>query len=267
MHYLKTHLSNEASRLISNLLVSGENFTTAWETLISRYENKRFLVYSQLNKLLNLKPVKNSSARSFSIFSTAVSESLTSLRAQGCPVHQWETVIVYLLVRLLDTDTHKDWEVMLGSSPNLPTLTQFEEFLTGRARAMEHLERNSGNNKEGTVSTASRFSQPAKAHVTAISNTKNTSSCPLCKEIHYLANCPKFSAKSLHQRREFVTSRKLCFNCLGFHSFGKCFSQKRCLRCGGKHHTSLHLDMKKKSSEEVKSDSLTHADQKSEKNI
>lgn len=44
MHYLKTCVTGEAARLVSNLSISGDNFSIAWELLVSRYENKRFLI-------------------------------------------------------------------------------------------------------------------------------------------------------------------------------------------------------------------------------
>lgn len=44
MHYLKTCLSGEALCLITNLPISGDSFTIAWNTLVTRYENKRFLI-------------------------------------------------------------------------------------------------------------------------------------------------------------------------------------------------------------------------------
>lgn len=269
MHYLNTSLSGEAAQLISNLSVSEENFAFAWKNLTARYENKRFIVYSQLDKLYNMKSVKSSSARSFSTFSTIATECLTSLRAQRCPVQQWETIIVYLLIRLLDTESRKDWELQLGLSPNLPTLIQFEKFMTERARALENLERHQGNLKENTYPLTSRSNHPIKLHVTATSNTSNISLCFLCKRLHYLASCPIFAAKTSQQQRDYIATQKLCFNCLGYHSVGTCFSKEKCFRCGKKHHTSLHLEMRKEftTAKKENSASQTRDEQSSEEHI
>lgn len=63
MHYLRTSLKDEASRLISNLSLSGDHFTIAWQTLCSRYDNKRLLIDVLLDRLTNLKPLKSKSTR------------------------------------------------------------------------------------------------------------------------------------------------------------------------------------------------------------
>lgn len=55
MHYLKNCLSGEATRLIESLPVSGDTFSIAWNTLINGYENKRILISTHLDKILNLK--------------------------------------------------------------------------------------------------------------------------------------------------------------------------------------------------------------------
>jgi hypothetical protein len=43
-HYLKSSLSGEAERLISNLPMTASNYTSAWKLLVERYENKRLML-------------------------------------------------------------------------------------------------------------------------------------------------------------------------------------------------------------------------------
>ncbi|XP_018313282.1 uncharacterized protein [Mycetomoellerius zeteki] len=59
--------------------------------------------------------------------------------------------------------------------------------------------------------------------------------------LHYTSSCPQYTTKSLQQRLALVTKRKLCFNCLGTHRVAVCRNSKRCVKCGRKHHTSIHL--------------------------
>ena len=43
---------------------------------------------------------------------------------------------------------------------------------------------------------------------------------------------------------------KLCFNCLGTnHNASKCINKRSCKKCGGRHHTLLHIDRKEHSAE------------------
>lgn len=62
MHYLRSCLSGEAFWLISNTSVSSDAFASAWKMLLARYENKRLLITTHLDKLVFLKPIKVNSA-------------------------------------------------------------------------------------------------------------------------------------------------------------------------------------------------------------
>ena len=44
---------------------------------------------------------------------------------------------------------------------------------------------------------------------------------------------------SSQARKEFVTKKSLCFNCLGKHKVSACISRYRCRKCYHKHHTSI----------------------------
>lgn len=50
LHYLKAQVTGEASRYLANIPVTAENFSRAWEALTSRYENRRLLVSTYLDR-------------------------------------------------------------------------------------------------------------------------------------------------------------------------------------------------------------------------
>ncbi|XP_011859171.1 PREDICTED: uncharacterized protein LOC105556686, partial [Vollenhovia emeryi] len=62
---------------------------------------------------------------------------------------------------------------------------------------------------------------------------------------------------SATERKEFVTSERLCWNCLGRHAVAKCQSSRNCFSCGARHHTLLHDASV--SSKPVEASSLTSA--------
>lgn len=205
MHYLKTCLTGEASRLVSNLPVSGENFMITWNMLISRYENKRFFISAQLDRLTSLKPMKTKSAQSLSIFFSTVTETIGALRALGCVVHHWDPLLLHQLFKLLDSGTRQAWEICLGSSSDSPTFAQFEDFIIGRTRAIENLNLpGSTSHKECSYSFfgGSRFK--TAAHVVTPSSSQGTPKCPLCDEFHYLAKCNRYQSTTPSQRREII---------------------------------------------------------------
>ncbi|XP_032673063.1 uncharacterized protein LOC116844967 [Odontomachus brunneus] len=227
MHYLKTSLSDQAALLISNLSISGENFTIAWDALVMRYENKRFLIAAQLDKLSNLKPLKPRSARGLNLFLATINEALGALRALGCPIHYWNDLLLHQIIKLLDPSTREAWEIKLGPTTISPIFAQFEEFLTGRARALENLELHAPNTisvRERSNYSNARIFIPVRTNLATSNGSKKDKACILCKRSHFLISCPTFQAKSTQQHYDFVVSQRLCFNCLGAHSVINCRS-------------------------------------------
>ena len=66
--------------------------------------------------------------------------------------------------------------------------------------------------------------------------------CAFCQDTqHRLHGCPKFIAKTLAERREFVKENKLCYGCTKpGHSAKDCRHRHSCNTCKGKHPTCLH---------------------------
>lgn len=138
------------------------------------------------------------------------------------------------MVQRLDPDTTKAWEHTLGSSRSPPSWSQFRDFMLSRLLSLQAIEK----------------SQPQKPHslkahiVSSVADdaqfSKNNIQCSLCSEDHKIFQCAQCKLKSLDQKWNFVYDKKLCFNCLGFHISSKCQSNGRCVKCGKKHHTSLH---------------------------
>ena len=78
-HYLKSSLSGEAERLISNLNMTSSNYTSAWELLVERYENKRLIPASHIRQLLGLKQLHKESANEFSELVNTISNNVNAL--------------------------------------------------------------------------------------------------------------------------------------------------------------------------------------------
>ncbi|XP_071653375.1 uncharacterized protein [Temnothorax longispinosus] len=80
-------------------------------------------------------------------------------------------------------------------------------------------------------------SRSAKTHV---AKRGSDPQCALCKGKHTLMTCNEFKSKSAAERKSFVETNRLCYNCLGNHLIAKCQSSKTCLTCKSRHHTMLH---------------------------
>ncbi|XP_063981496.1 uncharacterized protein LOC135164771 [Diachasmimorpha longicaudata] len=258
MHYLRTSLKDEPARIISNIAISDDSFASAWELLLTRYENKRLLVSAQLERLLNPPGMTAHSARELNTLLTTVAEALNALEALGSPTAHWDQVLVYVVSKRLSSKLREAWEVKVGSSTDFPSFSAFKDFLTGRARAMESMEintpaRSTDQATRPTTVSSRRPPLSVKVHHAAAPQPqqtrptpRNTSSgkvtypCSMCQADHYLSTCTSFRQLNGPARREIVERYYLCYNCLGRHSVKDCRSQTRCQLCGGLHHTMLH---------------------------
>ncbi|XP_070155832.1 uncharacterized protein [Polyergus mexicanus] len=159
MHYLRTSLMGEATQLISNLPVSEDSFASAWDLLVSRFENKRLLISAQVDRLFRTKTISQRSAKELNTLLNIKTEALNALESLGAPVQHWDYLLVHLTVQWLDPSTRETWEVKLGSTTDPPSYKDIHTFLTGRARAMKSME-------FGTlsVSPADNSASPALRH-------------------------------------------------------------------------------------------------------
>lgn len=272
MHYLRLSLKGDAAQLISNLPVSSDSFIAAWDLLVSRYENKRLLVTSQLDRFFGMTHITLRSHKSINQLINTTSEVLNALKALEMPVDDWGVLLVHFIASRLDHHLREQWELALGSSTTPATLQQLRDFLTTRARALESMDAGKASSlnrpQSGTAQPSARTSKgapPAKAmaaRTTAPADDANraaivaaaiaateplrpagaaTQSCHFCLGQHFITKCPLFRQKTPKERRVVAEQRKLCFNCLGPHSANNCRVTGRCFECNGKHHTLIHV--------------------------
>lgn len=239
IHYLKTCLTQEAARLVANLSISGDNFQIAWDLLVSRYENKRFLINAQLDRLTSLKPLKTKSqAQGLKNLLTTITEATAALRSLGCAVHSWDPLLLHHLVRLLDSESREAWEVSLGSSTAYPTFAQFEEFLVGRTQALENLGLATSPGTSAATSSG-RYRTKALAHVVASPSNTSLSSCPLCGASHHLARCERYQTKTANNEEISFLSIEDALTALLLTTLRGVAPRNDALS-GKKHHSSIH---------------------------
>ena len=69
-------------------------------------------------------------------------------------------------------------------------------------------------------------------------NTKTRESVYCGSKHHKPIACTRI--EDVFERRKIISSKKLCFNCIGEgHHASNCKSQRSCMKCKGHHHTSL----------------------------
>lgn len=144
-----------------------------------------------------------------------------------------------------------------------PTLDNLQKFLQNHCKAMEASQGNdmktsksiSPTNKS-TINTkyGTAVNKSFVSHTNEVPAQPNPT-CIYCSQSHIVFKCPMFCNLSPEQRKEFVKSKKVCFNCLSnLHMINKCTSSKTCRKCGKRHHTYIHVDTKSFNDIKPKSD-------------
>ncbi|XP_039307877.1 uncharacterized protein LOC120358265 [Solenopsis invicta] len=238
LQYLKSSLTGTASSLLKNTTLTADNFLKSWEALTAFYENKRLLINAALQSLLSIKRMTRESSGELEKLYTNVMQIYRSLEGLQRPVEYWDDFLIFIVLQRIDSESVKAWEQHLGSSKDIPTWDQFNEFLVARLLSLKAYEKSrSGKSETQSLPTAVKAHYHGKTKETGLVDTK---SCPLCKEKHYVMSCPNYSNKTAQQRIAIIKRYKLCYNCLGFHLASHCKSVKRCTKCAAKHHTSIH---------------------------
>lgn len=92
--YLKSKTTGTAASIVAKYSLTKDNFILAWESLISRYENKRILVHNQYKILLNIPAVQSENSESIRNLQSTINDCKASLMSYGISVEE------YFLVRI-----------------------------------------------------------------------------------------------------------------------------------------------------------------------
>ncbi|XP_070172315.1 uncharacterized protein [Polyergus mexicanus] len=237
MHYLSSSLKGRALDAISNIPVTADNFSSAWDALSQRFENPRRLLAHHFNTLLGLPVSNKESASDLQSLIDKINISVASMKQlKRTPSELWDDFLVHLAVHRLDSATRKAWTIRATDSDTPPTYEALCAFVRNRIRALDEC--------TPQVHSKSGNDQKAVGHQRVSASTASASSpitCPLCRSKHLVNKCSKFIAQTPIQRRETVKSLKRCFNCLSsLHSVQECKSRFSCRSCNKRHHSMLH---------------------------
>ncbi|XP_053612017.1 uncharacterized protein LOC128676097 [Plodia interpunctella] len=227
LYYLKCHLSGEAEQLLRHFPITSGNYDVCWNLLDDRYNNKRFIANSVLNRFINQGNVSTESASDLKKLLDTSNECINALINLGFQTDTWDMIVIYILCTKLDIETRKMWETKLSETQDsLPTYKQFAVFLQQRFRSLEFLD----------------DKVPKNIASSKVLHATESILCPFCSSNHKLFHCKQFAKQEPHSRRNFVKLKKICFNCFGSnHSVYSCRAPSRCRICHRKHHSLLHV--------------------------
>lgn len=231
-----------------------------WSKLKEVYENKYQLARAHMGVIFDLPILQEPNANKLQIMIDRTEYSLRALERLENQVDTWDTVICEILLRKLDQDTLKAWE-MNRNVDELPKLSTLFDFFRRRIQAIQNLghaahegqkrprrewldERRRGETKESHVAKTPKTSGDQKENITTATKLEKFGKCPYrptCveKPLHFLWNCKEFRKLGNMDRTDLVDKWGLCRRCvLKKHDLKSC-TAKTCGNCEDDVHNYL----------------------------
>ncbi|UYV84382.1 hypothetical protein LAZ67_X001975 [Cordylochernes scorpioides] len=112
LQYLHSSLKGDAARIIKGFPITENNYTQAWKTLVERYDNKREIIFSQLDKIFKIKLYKISTSKAIYELLDICNESLRNLETIGLERNDMvDIMLIHFLQKKLDTPIRQQWEL------------------------------------------------------------------------------------------------------------------------------------------------------------
>lgn len=250
MQYLKTNVSADAAKVIAKLEITNDNFELAWDLLKNRFNNRRAIFNIHLDTLMNQPNITSESAYHLKKFHDVSRECSGLLKKVSA-----EQIIVFILTKKLDKDTHKLYEQSLSDPKEEQKLSDFLDFIEKRYQVLEAVQgdtkryrhenrfENRNENRFENKYDHKYENKYDRKHESFEKKQEGNGKCVCCSENHALYKCLKFKKMKVADRRELVHQHKLCILCLqGNHKAINCFLKKNCSKCGRKHNDLLHYE-------------------------
>lgn len=246
--YLLSCLSKEPLNIVKAIPLTAENYAIAFKTLVDRFQNIRLLASTYWQEILDTPKLNSEFAPALRKLLNCFSENLDALKNLNLPVASWSFVLFHTLIKKVDSETVKRFELQ-NASTDIPSYTVLFDFLLKQCTALESVAisaakertyQNSNFKKPSNLQNSSSLrSANTNSNSSCFVNATNSSiSCINCQEPHPLYKCPSFANLSPLERYTFVKQNNLCLNCLLFgHRSSICKSQSTCRICHSKHHT------------------------------
>lgn len=133
-HYLVSCLHGHALSIAKGVPMTASNYKVVFDTLVERYQNKRILALTYLDKFLNQPAVKSGSFQELQALTNLLHESFYALQSLNIP-NLGEFILFHLASRTLDADTRKRFESQNRS--RLPTMSDLLKFFQDYVNTLE----------------------------------------------------------------------------------------------------------------------------------
>ncbi|XP_051864162.1 uncharacterized protein LOC127566222 [Drosophila albomicans] len=192
LFHLNSKIADEANEIVAKFPLTNDGFASAWGALCERFENKRFLITSQLKILFNLSTVTQESGAAIKELQSTIQRCLTALEHSDISVCSpvANCILVFLCSSKLPKLTLSLWEQSLVDKAKIPAWQDMSTFLNERCRTLEAIEDVKQNaNPQNATAVPSRPQNSKRVNSFEARVTPKGKSCDLCsKENHPVRN-------------------------------------------------------------------------------
>lgn len=119
---LKSSLEGEALRAVESISISGGSYTSAFNILINRYNNTRFIVQDHIQAILNATHISKSSHAQLRQLLDTTTNNLESLKNWSCRRLSGAAILVQIIISKLDCITRREYELVIDKE--IPKLAE-----------------------------------------------------------------------------------------------------------------------------------------------
>ena len=233
--YLRAQLTGPAAHCVAGLTATNAHYTHAIEMLRQRFGQPHKVTAAHMKALLHLS-TPAATHRALRTFFDSICCHIRGLEAAGRTTDTYGDCLVPIILERLPPKVRQQLTRENGS-----TDWEIEPLMAALRREIDVLELDM--DEDGPPPATMNFASTARrGHVqrpsTSLRSARDSSSrCVYCTQPHPSHQCTTITDRD--KRREIVTTKRLCFNCLGPHRVTDCTAKGRCRTCRRKHHTSL----------------------------
>lgn len=184
-YYLRNLLTGDALEVITSVEVTPENYNSAWQLLLDRYDNKRLIIAHHLQAFIDTPSTSNESSANLRIIATHARKHIVALQNVIPREYCWDAIITHITLKKLDKDTQEKWYSSPESKVSNPTFESLIRMLSVRAEILETRD----NNKPIS------WSNLRKSFISTKMPT-----CFFCNDKHLTYKCPSTSKLTIDDR-------------------------------------------------------------------
>ncbi|XP_072931477.1 uncharacterized protein [Epargyreus clarus] len=248
---LRRHLIGRAKEAVESLLITNAHPSDVMKTLEMRFGRSEMIAMAEIDTLRTL-PRLCESPRDICVFSTKVTNAVSTLRALKCVYYLYNPEVSKVMVdKLTPTLRYRYYDFAATQPKEEPDLLKFEKFMKREAELCGPYAL-----PEQMAPPMYSNRRPQKTHTVLEKQSTVIQKCPVCEETGHIAtDCKQFKEANESTRWDIAKKKRLCFRCLRFRNKTHNCRTKPCgiNSCKYFHNRLLHFNRTEKAETEDRS--------------